>query len=78
MDNDREILYQAFQQVNEQRKRKNFDAFMTGLEGGLVMDLDKTYASGDKEKYEQLLSNIKSRGIRVFRNSAGKHQVKFI
>lgn len=78
MDNDREILYQAFQQVNEQRKRKNFDAFMTGFEGGLVMELDKAYTSGDKEKYEQLLSNIKSRGIRVFRNSNGKHKVKFI
>lgn len=75
MNNDREILYQAFQMANEERKRRNFDAFMTGFEGGLIKDLDEAYASNDTEKLKR---NIKEKGIRIFRNSEGKHKIKFI
>lgn len=78
MNDDREILYQAFQMANEERKRRNFDAFMTGFEGGLIKDLDEAYASNDTEKYEKLKRNIKAKGIRIFRNSEGKHKIKFI
>ena len=78
MNNDMEILYQAFQMANEERKRRNFDAFMTGLEGGLIEDLDKAYASNDTEQYEKLKRNLKAKGIRIFRNSEGKHKIKFI
>ena len=78
MKDDMEILYQAFQMANEEHKRRNFDAFMTGLERGLIEDLDKAYASNDTEKYEMLKRNIKAKGIRIFRNSEGKHKIKFI
>ena len=51
---------------------------MDGLEGGLVNDLNNRWAAGDNEGYQRLLSNIKGKGIRVFRNSEGKHRLKFI
>lgn len=75
---DRDILFQAFQEVQKEREKRNFNAFMDGLEGGLVNDLNKRWASGDNEGYQRLLSNIKGKGIRVFRNSEGKHKLKFI
>lgn len=79
MRNDREILYQALQMADEQRKRRNFDAFMTGLEIGLIDDLNKAYASGDMEKYDRLKKNIKEKtGAKIFRNSEGKHKISFI
>ena len=75
---DRDILFQAFQEAQKDREKRNFNAFMDGLEGGLVNDLNKRWAAGDNEGYQRLLSNIKERGIRVFRNSEGKHIIKFI
>ena len=76
--NDKDALYQVFQKAVEERKRRNFNAFMDGFEGGLIIDLDNAYASGDIEKYNKLLNNIKEQGIRVFRNSEGKHKLKFM
>ena len=55
-----------------------FDAFMDGLEDGFVSDLNKAYKSGDEEQYKQMVRNIKSKGIKVLRNSQGEHKVKFI
>ena len=75
---DRDILFQAFQEVKKDREKRNFNAFMDGLEGGLVSDLNKSWASGDNDGYQRLVSNIKAKGIRVFRNSEGKHKLKFI
>lgn len=75
---DRDILFQAFQEVQKAREKRNFNAFMDGLEGGLVNDLNNRWAAGDNEGYQRLLSNIKEKGIRVFRNSEGKHKLKFI
>lgn len=77
MNNDYNKMYESFNQANEERKRENFNAFMFGLEKGLVKDLDEIYASGDMDKYTHLSNNIKSKGIRIFRNSAGKHKIKF-
>lgn len=71
-------LFSVFQQADEQRKRRNFDAFMKGFNGGLVYDLDNAYASGDMEKYNRLVTNIKNNGIKIFRNSEGKHKLKYI
>ncbi len=76
--NGRDKLYQMFNQAEEDRKRKNFDAFMDGLETGLVNDLDKKYWEGNQEEYFRILNNIKSQGIRVFRNSKGQHKISFI
>ena len=67
-------LYNTFNQVNEQRKRNNFNIFMNSLISGLENDLDKMFTE-DEEKYKTALDNVKSKGFRVFRNSAGKHKV---
>ena len=67
-------LYNTFNQVNEQRKRNNFNYFMYGLITGFEHDLDKEYIE-DREQYEKSLKNIKANGFRVFRNSQGKHKV---
>lgn len=77
-NNDADMLYSMFNQANEERKHRNFNAFMTGLENGLIEDLDEAYASGDIERYDKLLANIKSKGIKVLRNSKGMHKIKFI
>lgn len=77
---NKDKLYQAFQEANEQRKRENFNYFFDHLEEGYVKDLDDAYASGDMESYEKLKSNIKSGMFpaKVFRNSEGKHKISFI
>lgn len=75
---DRDILFQAYKEIQNNREKRNFNAFMDGLEGGLINDLNKAWASGDNEKYQRLVSNIKAQGIIVFRNSEGKHKLKFI
>jgi hypothetical protein len=71
-------LYTYAQMADEQRKKENFNAFMDGLDKGLTSDLDNAYASGDMKKYDDLVSSIKTKtGARVFRNSEGKHKLKF-
>ena len=72
-------FYDYLQSVNEKRQRDNFNAFMLGFESGLVDKLDKMYASREFEavKYQEFVNNLKSKGIRVFRNECGKHKVKF-
>jgi len=77
-NNDRDKLYLMFNQVEEERKRRNFNAFMNGFETGLINDLNKAYVSGDIEKYNKMVNNIKSKGIKIFRNSEGIHKLKFI
>lgn len=75
--NNYDQLYGIFQQAREQQQRENFNAFMSGLEIGLVNDLNKAWIE-DREHYDTLLINIKKDGIRVFRNEAGKHKLKFM
>lgn len=71
-------LYIYAQMVNEQRKKENFNTFMDTVDKGLTCDLDNAYASGDMKKYDDLVSNIKEKtGARIFRNSEGKHKLKF-
>ena len=75
---DRDILFQAYKEIQNNREKRNFNAFMDGFEGRLINDLNKAWAYGDNEKYQRLVSNIKASGIRVFRNEKGKHKLKFI
>ena len=75
--NNYDQLYGIFQQAREQQQRENFNAFMSGLEIGLVNDLNKAWIE-DREHYDTLLINIKKDGIRVFRNEGGKHKLKFM
>jgi len=72
-------LYDIFKQADEQRKQNNFNRFMSSFDATLVQDLDNAWANDPQDhEYDQLLSNIKSRGIRVFRNSNGKHKLSFV
>lgn len=74
---DLDALYNQFREAKEQQKQENFKVFMTTLVYGLVSDLDTCYASGDVDKYNTLVNNIKSRGgFRIFRNSEGKHKLE--
>lgn len=68
-------LYDTLMGMNEQRKKDNFNAFMNGLNAGLVEDLNKAF-QGDKAEYEALLARIKAQGFRVFRDSKGRHKVE--
>ena len=81
--NKYEDLYDVFRQAQETRQKKNFNAFMTGLESGLVEDLDKHYRlsridPAEKQKYDALVTRIKGMNIRIFRNSDGKHKLDFV
>lgn len=74
--NERDILYQSLLNAQEQRKRENFNYFMDKLEGTLISDLDKIYASGNQEQYRTLVHNIKEKlGYKVYRNGEGKHKL---
>lgn len=68
-------LYNTLMGMNEQRKKDNFNAFMNGLNAGLVEDLNKAF-QGDRAEYEALLARIKSQGFRVFRDSKGRHKIE--
>ena len=71
-------FFEYLQQEQEDQEIENFKYFMIGFEGGLIFDLNKAYADGDMEEYNRQVSNIKEKGIRVFRNSKGEHKVKFV
>ena len=51
---------------------------MDELSSRLKDELDKTYSTGDISKYDMLCKNIKSQGMRIFRNSRGQHQIRFL
>lgn len=70
-------LFDLFQKAEQQRVKRNFDAFIAGFECGVIEDLDKKYESNDVDGYERMVSNLKSRGIKVLRNSNGKHKLKY-
>ena len=69
-------LYNILQQADEERKRNNFNSFMTKLDDLLVKDLN-TYFKTDKEQYAVTVRNLKAQGIRVFRNDKGEHKLEF-
>lgn len=70
-------LFDLFQKAEQQRVKRNLDAFIAGFECGAIEDLDKKYESNDVDGYERMVSNLKSRGIKVLRNSNGKHKLKY-
>lgn len=71
-------LYDQYQNMKESQKQQNFDAIMSALDKQLTTRLDETFSAGAQEEYDKMLSNIKARGIKVFRNSEGKHKLKFM
>lgn len=73
--NDFSKILQDFQKTLDSANDTKIVAFITGLQKGLTDDLDKAFASNDANHYGKLLANTKSQGIRVFRNSDGKHKL---
>lgn len=73
---DKDKLFDLFQKAEQRRVKRNFDVFITEFERGVIEDLDKKYESDDVDGYERLVSNLKSIGIKVLRNSSGKHKLK--
>ena len=78
MKSESDYLYEMFQQVKEERKKKNINAFFSHLKDGLICDLDDAYSSGDSVRYNRLVTNIKQQGMRIYRNSDGKHKIKIV
>ena len=70
-------FFDKLQSIQQEKQQRNFNAFMMGLENGLIDDLDKAFAKGDIKEYQKLCVNIKQYDIRIFRNSQGKHVIKF-
>ena len=75
--NNYDDLYKVFRQADEERKRTNFNAFMNCLTAGMIKDLNRYYVE-DRNQYEITLNNLKKQGIRVFRDSNGRHKLQFI
>ena len=73
-----DALYNLYKKENDEQKKRNFEVFMNTVNDGLTDDLNNAWSSGDSSRYDKLLSNVKSQGIRVFRNSDGKHKLQFI
>ena len=71
---DIEKLYDKVMQTKEKRQRNNIEYFITEFEKQMTGDLDKFYQT-DLEQYNISLANVKKQGIRVFRNSEGKHKL---
>ena len=78
MKSESDYLYEMFKQADEERKKRNLNAFFSGLKGGLICDLDDAYSSGDSIRYNRLVTNIKQQGMRIYRNSDGKHKIKIV
>ena len=70
-------MYEQLKQKQEEQNKSRFNLFMSGLDKGLCKDLDDIYASGDMTRYKNVVNNMKSKGIKIFRNSTGKHKIKF-
>lgn len=74
---DRDKLYEAVQAAKEARRRENFDAFFDSFESGITKDLDRYFVE-DQTKYRDMVYRLKARGFRIFRNSQGKHKIKYV
>lgn len=74
---NRNKLYEAVQALKEERRRENFNVFLDSFESGIVKDLDRYFVE-DQSKYTDMVNRLKARGIRIFRNSQGKHKIKYV
>lgn len=74
---DHNKLYEAFQTAKEAHRRENFNAFFDSFESGIVKDLDRYFVE-DQSKYTDIMNRLKAKGIRIFRNSQGKHKINYV
>lgn len=53
--------------------RDKFDYFKNEM----VKELDRYFVE-DQGKYTDMVNRLKAQGIRIFRNSQGKHKIKYV
>lgn len=68
-------LLKSFEKATKAANEQKLVAFIDGLESKLRYDLDRLYAQNDMEAYNTTVNNVKSRGVKVYRNSEGKHRL---
>lgn len=68
-------LIKSFEKVNKAAKEQKLVTFISSIESKLKFDLDRLYSQNDMEAYTRTVNNVKAYGIKVYRNSEGKHRL---
>ena len=68
-------LIRSFEEASKSANEQKLVTFISSIESKLKYDLDRLYAQSDMEAYDKTVNNVKSRGIKVYRNSEGKHKL---
>ena len=68
-------LLKSFEKATKAANDQKIVTIISSMESKMRYDLDMLYAQNDIEAYTKTVNNIKSRGIKVYRNNKGKHRV---
>ena len=68
-------LVKSFEKATKAANEQKIVTFISSMESKMRFDLDKLYAQNDMEAYNKTINNVKSQGIKVYRNSEGKHKL---
>ena len=68
-------LLKSFEKANKAANEQKIVTFISSIESKLKFDLDRLYAENDMEAYNKTVNNVKVYGIKVYRNSEGKHKL---
>lgn len=68
-------LLKSFEKAKKAANDQKLVTFISSMESKMRYDLDMLYAQNDIEAYNKTVNNVKSQGIKVYRNSEGKHKL---
>lgn len=68
-------LIKSFEKATKAANEQKIATFISSMESKLIFDLDRLYSQNDMEAYNKTVNNVKSQGIKVYRNSEGKHRL---
>ena len=68
-------LLKSFEKATKAANEQKLVTIISSMESELRFDLDRLYSQGDMEAYTKTVNNVKSRGIKVYRNGEGKHRL---
>ena len=68
-------LMKSFEDASKAANEQKLLTFITSMESKMRYDLDMLYAQNDMEAYNKTVNNVKAYGIKVYRNSKGKHKL---
>jgi PIN domain nuclease of toxin-antitoxin system len=68
-------LVKSFEKASKAANEQKIVTFISSIESKLKYDLDRLYAQNDIEAYNKTVNNVKLQGIKVYRNSEGKHKL---